>query len=89
MNKVMAVQDVVTRIPDGAIVSVSSSSTLGCPDLVLKAIGERFDAEGHPRDITSLHPIAAGDVYGVKGMDHIAKDGLLKRVLAGSFPSGP
>ncbi len=39
--------------------------------------------------MTSLHPIAAGDVYGVKGMDHIAKDGLLSRVLAGSYPSGP
>jgi acyl CoA:acetate/3-ketoacid CoA transferase len=68
---------------------VSSSSTLGCPDAVLRAIGERFDRDGHPKNITSLHPIAAGDVYGVKGMDHIAKDGLLSRVLAGSYPSGP
>ena len=46
-------------------------------------------AEGHPRNITSLHPIAAGDVYGVKGMDHLAEAGLLARVLAGSYPSGP
>ncbi|SHH33761.1 propionate CoA-transferase [Cognatiyoonia sediminum] len=89
MTKVMAVSDAVAQIPDGATVSVSSSSTLGCPDLVLKAIGDRFEAKGHPREITSLHPIAAGDVYGVKGMDYIAKDGLLKRVLAGSYPSGP
>jgi acyl CoA:acetate/3-ketoacid CoA transferase len=89
MSKITSAADVVSRIPDDAVVSVSSSSTLGCPDLVLKAIGERFQAEGHPRNITSLHPIAAGDVYGVKGMDHIAKDGLLSRVLAGSYPSGP
>ncbi|WP_136442456.1 acyl CoA:acetate/3-ketoacid CoA transferase [Pacificoceanicola onchidii] len=89
MTKVVTVAEAVKSIQDGAIVSVSSSSTLGCPDLVLKAIGARFESEGHPRDITSLHPIAAGDVYGVKGMDHIAKDGLLKRVLAGSYPSGP
>ncbi|MEZ5767673.1 MAG: CoA-transferase [Paracoccaceae bacterium] len=77
------------RIQDGAVVTVSSSSALGCPDLVLKAIGDRFEAEGHPRDITALHPIAAGDMYGVKGMDYIARDGLLKKVLAGSYPSGP
>lgn len=89
MSKVVSVQDAVGRIPDGAVVSVSSSSSLGCPDAVLKAIGARFDSEGHPRAITALHPIAAGDVYGVKGMDHIAKDGLLSRVLAGSYPSGP
>ncbi|MEZ5721047.1 MAG: hypothetical protein R3D59_04830 [Paracoccaceae bacterium] len=28
-------------------------------------------------------------MYGVKGMDYIARDGLLKKVLAGSYPSGP
>lgn len=89
MTKVVDTSDAVRRIPDRAVVSVSSSSTLGCPDAVLKAIGERFESEGHPRGITSLHPIAAGDVYGVKGMDHIAKDGLLACVLAGSYPSGP
>ncbi|WP_300034434.1 acyl CoA:acetate/3-ketoacid CoA transferase [uncultured Roseobacter sp.] len=89
MNKTVPVSEAVGRIPDAAVVSVSSSSTLGCPDAVLKAIGERFEQEGHPRGITSLHPIAAGDVYGVRGMDHIAKDGLLTRVLAGSYPSGP
>ncbi|MEP2028577.1 MAG: CoA-transferase [Paracoccaceae bacterium] len=89
MSKIVPVDEAVGRIQDNAVVSVSSSSTLGCPDAVLKAIGIRFDQEGHPRGITSLHPIAAGDVYGVKGMDHIAKDGLLARVLAGSYPSGP
>lgn len=89
MTKVVRVADAVSRIEDGAIVTVSSSSTLGCPDAVLAAIGARFDATGHPHKITSLHPIAAGDVYGVKGMDYIAKDGLLDRVLAGSYPSGP
>ncbi|MCA0271260.1 MAG: acyl CoA:acetate/3-ketoacid CoA transferase [Proteobacteria bacterium] len=89
MTKVVSPAEAVARIPDDAVVTVSSSSSLGCPDLVLQAIGERFDAEGHPRDLTTLHPIAAGDMYGVKGMDHIAKDGLLSRVLAGSYPSGP
>lgn len=89
MSKVVSAAQAVARIPDGAVVTVSSSSALGCPDLVLKAIGERFEAEGHPRDLTTLHPIAAGDMYGVKGMDYIARDGLLSRVLAGSYPSGP
>lgn len=89
MNKIVSAAEAVERIPDEAVVTVSSSSALGCPDLVLRALGERFDAEGHPRDLTTLHPIAAGDMYGVKGIDHIAKDGLLARVLAGSYPSGP
>jgi acyl CoA:acetate/3-ketoacid CoA transferase len=76
-------------IPDQAIVTVSSSSGLGCPDAVLAAVGRRFDETGAPRDLTTLHPIAAGDTWGVKGIDHIAKPGLLTRILAGSYPSGP
>ncbi len=89
MSKLVSAAEAAARIPDGAVVTVSSSSGLGCPDLVLRAIGERFEAEGHPRDLTTLHPIAAGDMYGIKGIDHIARDGLLTRVLAGSYPSGP
>ena len=87
--KVISARDAARLIPDGAVVTVSSSSALGCPDATLAAIGARFDTEGHPRNITTLHPIAAGDMWGVKGVDHLAKPGCLARVLAGSYPSGP
>ena len=89
MNKILSARDAVARIGDGAVVSVSSSSALGCPDAVLEALGERFEADGHPRDLTVLSPIAAGDMYGVDGIDHLARDGLLSRIIAGSYPSGP
>ena len=89
MNKRVSASEAVARIGDKAVITVSSSSALGCPDLVLKALGERFRNDGHPRNITTLHPIAAGDMYGVKGMEYLAQDGLLSRVLAGSYPSGP
>jgi propionate CoA-transferase len=89
MSKVVTAAAAVKFIRDGDVVAINSSSGLCCPDLVLKAIGERFDAEQHPRGITTLHPIAAGDMFGVKGVDHIAKKGLLARILGGSYPSGP
>ena len=84
MTKLVSGAEAAAKIADGAVVSVSSSSALGCPDAVLRAIGARFDASGHPRNLTVLSPIAAGDMYGVKGIDHIAKDGLLARIIAGS-----
>jgi propionate CoA-transferase len=87
--RVLTASEAVALIPDGAVVTVSSSSALGCPDAVLEALGARFDSEGHPRNLTTLHPIAAGDMWGVKGIDHIAKAGCLAKVLAGSYPSGP
>ncbi|OLP57862.1 acyl CoA:acetate/3-ketoacid CoA transferase [Xaviernesmea oryzae] len=89
MSKHITPAQAAALIPDGAIVSVSSSSGLGCPDLMLKAIGARFEETGHPREITTLHPIAAGDMSGIKGVDHIARKGLLKKILGGSYPSGP
>ena len=89
MSKHITLRQAADLIPDEAVVSVSSSSGLGCPDLMLKAIGERFDETGHPQNLTTLHPIAAGDMSGIKGVDYIAKKGLLKRIIGGSYPSGP
>jgi len=89
MGKVVTGAEAAARIPDGAVLSISSSSALGCPDAVLEAIGARFETEAHPKALTVLSPIAAGDMYGVKGIDHLAKDGLLARILGGSYPSGP
>ena len=89
MKKLISADQAAALIRNGDVVSVSSASGLGCPDKVLQAIGERFAREGAPRGLTTLHPIAAGDMYGIKGIDHIAKPGLLARVLAGSYPSGP
>ncbi|MFZ2102856.1 MAG: acyl CoA:acetate/3-ketoacid CoA transferase, partial [Oricola sp.] len=88
-GKIVSAEDAVARIEDNAVVSVSSSSGLGCPDKVLAALGARFDRHGHPRNLTTLHPIAAGDMYGIKGVDHIARDGLLSTIIGGSYPSGP
>ena len=75
-------------IADSAVITISSSSGLGCPDAVLKAIGQRFKETGSPGNLTTLHPIAAGDMYGIKGIDHLCRPGQLRRVLAGSYPSG-
>lgn len=88
-GKLISADTAAALIDDGAIVTVSSSSGLGCPDAVLQAIGERFAATGHPRGLTTLHPIAAGDMWGIKGIDHLARPGLVTRILAGSYPSGP
>lgn len=89
MRKLVSPEQAAQLVRDGDVVSVSASSGLGCPDRVLEALGARFAAEGHPRDLTTLHPIAAGDMYGIRGMDHLAQAGMLNKVYAGSYPSGP
>jgi propionate CoA-transferase len=88
-SKIIPIEKIGELIADDAVITVSSSSGLGCPDASLRSIGEYFLEKGKPRGITAIHPIAAGDMYGIPGVDHIAHPGLLKRVIAGSFPSGP
>lgn len=89
MPKIKTAADAVRLIQDNAVIAVNSSSGLCCPDAVLQALGERFDDEGSPGNLTSIHPIAAGDMFGTKGVDHIAKPGMLARIIGGSYPSGP
>ncbi len=87
--KILTADEAAALVPDGATVTISAASGLGCPDAMMAALGRRFDTTGHPRNITTLHPIAAGDMWGIKGIDHIAKPGCLAKVIAGSYPSGP
>jgi len=89
MSKIMSAENAVKRIADGAVVAVNSSSGLCCPDHVLQALGERYRAERHPGRLTMVHPIAAGDMFGTKGIDHLAQDGMIDAIIAGSYPSGP
>jgi propionate CoA-transferase len=87
--QILSAREAADLVNDGDTVTVNSSSAMGCPDSVLAGIGQRFAETGHPAGLTSVHPIAAGDMYGVKGIDHIARPGLLRKVIAGSYPSGP
>jgi propionate CoA-transferase len=85
---VLSARAAADLIGDNAVISISSSSALGCPDLALEGIGARFAETGHPRNLHVYSPIAAGDMYGVTGIDHLAVPGLIGRIVAGSFPSG-
>ena len=86
---VISAAEAAKLIPNDSVVTISSASALGCPDLVLKGIGKRYESEELPKNVTFVSPIAAGDMYGVKGIDHVSKKGLIRQIIAGSYPSGP
>ncbi len=89
-TKIRTAAEAVAFITDGATIAVNSSSGLCCPDAVLAALGERFGRESHPRSLRMIHPIAAGDMFGTKGIDHLAQHkGMIDTIIGGSYPSGP
>lgn len=85
MNKVVSAEEAVSNIHDGA--TVASAGVIGwvTPDMVLKALGLRYSKAAEPRDLTFYFPCGTGDAMGIKGMDHVAKEGLMKRVVSGSY----
>ncbi|MDF3904455.1 acyl CoA:acetate/3-ketoacid CoA transferase [Paracoccus sp. AS002] len=89
MSKIRTAHQAAELVRDGAVIAVNSSSGLLCPDHVLAALGQRFAQEGAPRGLTTIHPIAAGDMFGTPGVDHIAHPGMIARIIGGSYPSGP
>lgn len=58
------------------------------PDALMEAVGRRFRETGAPRGITALHPVGLGDGV-TKGAGHLAHEGLLKRVVSGTFVNSP
>ncbi len=85
MNKFCSAEAAVAAIKSGQI--VASAGVIGwiTPDLVLKSLAERYRSEGAPRDLTFYFPCGTGDGVGIRGMDHVAVEGLMKRIVSGSY----
>ena len=58
------------------------------PEALMAAVERRFLATGEPRGITSIHPVGLGD-GGDLGAGHFAHEGLLKRIVCGTFVNSP
>lgn len=85
MSKIVDAASAVAAIRDGS--TVASVGVIGwiTPDAVLKALGDRFRDTGAPRDLTVYLPVGTGDAQAIKGMDHLAQVGLMKRIVSGSY----
>lgn len=83
--KVVFMEDVVGCIVDGVIVIVFFFFGFGCLDKILEVIGDWFDREGYLRNFIMIYLIVVGDMYGIKGIDYIVKDGLLLIIIVGFY----
>jgi propionate CoA-transferase len=85
MSKVVSAAEAVQAIPDGAVLSVGGSGGgVLEPRALLMALEERFQATGHPRDLTLVHCTGIGDRT-AGGLTHLAHPGLIRRVIAGNW----
>lgn len=86
--RVVTAPEAAELIPDGATVALTGCLSILEPDTILQAIEARFLEEGHPRDLTVIHPIMVASRKGT-GINRFAHDGLMRRVIGGSFSIFP
>ncbi|HEX6363735.1 MAG TPA: CoA-transferase [Albitalea sp.] len=85
MTKVCSVEEAVSVVKSGD--AVASVGVIGwiTPDALLAGLADRYKAGGQPRDCTFYFPCGTGDSIDIRGMDHVAIEGLMKRIVSGSY----
>ena len=83
-SKVVPVEDAVAVIRPGDTVATSGFVGVGTPDAVIAALEARFVESETPADLTLVFAAAPGDGRD-KGLNRLAREGLVRRVIGGHF----
>ena len=87
MNKVIESKAVGNLIKDGATIYTCGFGLAGFADEVAIEVKQSFLLTGHPCNLTIYHGAGIGNCKD-RGIQHFAKEGLLKRIVAGHFGIG-
>ncbi len=71
-------------LADGDTLGASAFIINSLPDALFKAIGERFEQTGHPKNLTVFYGAGIGNGE-QRGLNYLAREGLLKRVVGGHW----
>jgi len=87
--RVLTANEAAKLVADNDTILIGGSGAgHSVPDTLIAAVGRRFEAEGTPRNITTVHPVGLGD-RAERGIGHLARSGLLKRVVCGTLVDSP
>ena len=88
LKKIIEAQDAVAVIHDGDTVASTGYAGSGTPDQLFVSLEQRFLEAGAPRDLTLVFSTGQGDMQD-KGLNRLAHEGLVRRVIGGYFGLSP
>ena len=83
-NKIVSREEAIALIRDGDTICTSGFVGTGTPDELLIALESRFVQSASPRGLTLVFAAGQGDGKG-RGLNRLAHDGLLRRVIGGHW----
>lgn len=83
--KIVTAKEAVNLINDGSTLAIIAMTQVSASTAILKEIEKSYMNEGHPRDLTYVHTCGQASVGKPGGMQYIAHEGLLKRVIGGHW----
>ncbi len=87
--RVLDARDAIREIPDGATVIFGGSGAgHAVPQRLVDALAEVFQADGHPRDLTTVRVVGLGD-FADRGFSQLALPGLARRTIGSNIGNEP
>ncbi|PKL09956.1 MAG: acyl CoA:acetate/3-ketoacid CoA transferase [Spirochaetae bacterium HGW-Spirochaetae-7] len=87
-NKVVTAREAVAHIRSGSVVATEGFVGNGFPEHLAIALEERFLETGEPKGLTLVYAAGQGDGKS-KGLNHLAREGLVSRVIGGHWGLAP
>lgn len=90
MSKLMSADEAINAfVHDGDTVGISGFIGMGHPEELTITLEKHFLETGYPKDLTLVFSTNTGDGTDRFGVNHLAHEGLLKRVVAGHWGMMP